>query len=174
MRISLSRQANGFTLLEIVAVLALIGIFAVIAIVQHDASDASLVAQTQVFVSHLRFAQNRSMNSDVTWGIAYHHGASDQDHYYALFRDGNPSETALLPGQSEHRVPLGKMDIAVESAAGANALAAQSFQLTFDSWGTPESLIAGTPSSLSTRLRLNKRGHPAQDVFITQNTGFIQ
>ena len=45
----------GFTLLEVIAVLALVSIFAVLAIVQHSASDATLVAQTEI--TNLEWAQ---------------------------------------------------------------------------------------------------------------------
>ena len=168
-----SDQPNGFTLLEIVAVLALISIFAVLAIVRHATSDATLAAQAQVLAAHTRYAQMRSMNSQVSWGIYYRHAASPSDRYYALYHGGNPANTATLPGQSGDRVPLGEMNIIVESAAGAGSLAAQDFQLNFDEWGSPESVIAGTTSTSTVRLRLIKPGYTPENIQITKNTGFI-
>ena len=174
MRVPESANSNGFTLLEIVAVLALVSIFAVLAIVQHATSDASLAAQAQVLETHIRYAQMRSMNSDIGWSIYYHHGATPPDRYYTLYHGGNPADTAVLPGQSDHRVPLGEMNIIVESTAGAGPLTAQDIQLSFDEWGSPESVIGGTVRTSTVNLQLKKPGHNHQHIVITQNTGFIQ
>ena len=173
MRLSPSLTSKGFTLLEIVAVLALISIFAVLALVQHATSDASLTAQAQILGAHIRYAQMRCLNSDIQWGIYYHHGAHPSDRYYTLYHGQNPANTAVLPGQSDVHVPLGKMNIIVESSAGAGLLTAQDFQLTFDDWGSPESILAGTTSAETVQLRLNKTGFTPQDITITKNTGFI-
>ncbi len=166
-------EPNGFTLLEIVAVLALLSIFTMLAIVQHATSDASLAAQAQVLVSHIRYAQNRSMNSDTNWGIFYHHGATPADRYYVLYHGGNTNNTAVLPGQSDRRVPLGEMGIAIDSVSGAGVPTAQDVELSFDEWGSPQTVIAGSSSTDTLRLQLNKSGHTPQDIAVTKNTGFI-
>ena len=173
MRLSPALTSKGFTLLEIVAVLALISIFAVLAIVQHATSDASLTAQAQILAAHIRYAQMRSLNSDTQWGIHYHHGTSTADRYYTLYHGESTANTAVLPGQSDLRVPLGKMNIVVESSVGTGTLAAQDFQLKFDPWGSPESILAGTSHTDTALLRLKKPGYSPQDIVITQNTGFI-
>ena len=71
------QKTNGFTLLEIISVLALISIFSVLAIVQHSASDATLVAQAQVLASHIGYAQMRAMNTDASWSIYYNFNGAD-------------------------------------------------------------------------------------------------
>ncbi len=163
---------TGFTFLEVIAVLALISIFAVLAIVQHSASDATLVAQTQVLVSHIRFAQMRAMNTDTNWGIYYDFNTSNS--YYLLFSGTNRSNINQLPGESQDRVHIGSMGIDIASAIGAGNLIKRSFELRFDSWGRPQSIFGGTIYTDSVTLRLTKSGHLPQNLVITRNTGFIK
>ena len=77
MRLHTIGKISGFTLLEILIVLILVSIFVTLAVVQHSTSDATLVAQCEVLKSHLRYAQTRSIDTDVHWGIYYHYSSVD-------------------------------------------------------------------------------------------------
>ncbi len=166
---------GGFTLFEVITVLALISIFTVLAIVRHSASDAALVAQTQVLVSHIRYAQMRALNTDTSWGIFYNYNAANtRDCYYLLYRSANTANIAQLPGESQDRVFIGDMGVTISPTPPASAPSARSFQLSFDSWGRPEWRITGIGSGIDTlTLRLTKSGQTPQDIVVTQNTGFI-
>ena len=96
---------GGYTLFEVIMVLALISIFTVLTLVRHSASDAALVAQTQVLTSHIRYAQMRALNTDTRWGIFYNFNAANaKDCYYLLYWGTNTTNGARLPGESQDRV----------------------------------------------------------------------
>lgn len=160
---------DGFTLLEILVVMVIVGIFVVLALFQHSASDASLNAQVQVLKSHLRYTQMRSINSDTRWGIYYYNSADPEECYYFLFRDsiGNIEQ---LPGETDDRVRLGKMGITILSAVASAEPESRSFRVVFDEWGRPSSDELG-PGSYT--ITLTKPGHDDEPFVITQNTGFI-
>ncbi len=174
MRLHTLRKISGFTLLEILIVLVLVSIFVTLAVVQHSTSDASLIAQTEVLKSHLRYAQSRSINSDIHWGVYYHHNSANADDcYYLLFVDGNVTDIRQFPGETEDRVRLGNMAVTIGAAIGSNALTPQTFQIEFDDWGRPSSTQLDPSGPGSYTLELTKPGHDAQQLVITQNTGFI-
>ncbi len=165
---------RGFTLLEVIIVLTLISIFTVLAVVQHSASDATLIARTHVLTSHIRYAQMRAMNTDTRWGIHYHFNPADPaDCYYLLFSGGDTTNIAQLPGESRDRVFMGDIGIAIAAAAGADASANSSFQLSFNDWGQPQTVIGGMQSSETLTLRLTKSGQAPQNIVVTRNTGYI-
>ncbi len=167
-------KSSGFSLLEVIAVLALISIFAVIAVVQSSSSDATLVAQTQVLKAHIIYAQMRSMNTDLNWGIHYNHDGDESQRYYELFTGGiaatiDAGDIKYLPGQTQKQIPIGNMGISIASGPEDGSQSARSFQVSFDSWGRPNSSV--TLGTLI--LTLGKTGHTDQQLTITQNTGFI-
>lgn len=160
---------DGFTMLEILAVMVLIGIFVVLALIQHSTSDASLKAQAQVLKSHLRYAQMRSINSDTRWGIYYKDSTDPEECYYLLFRNST-SNVEQLPGETDDRVRLGKMGITILSAVTPAEPESRSFRVAFDDWGRPSS---GELGAGSYTITLTKSGHDDAQFVITQNTGFI-
>ncbi len=174
MQLYANGKTDGFTLLEILIVLVLVSIFVTLAVVQHSTSDVSLIAQTQVLKSHLRYAQSRSINSDVHWGIYYHHsGADSADRYYLLFNNSDITNVRQLPGETRDRVVLGDMAISVGAAIGHNPPTPRTFQIEFDGWGRPFSTQLDVSGAGSYTLELTKSGNAAQQFIVTQNTGFI-
>ncbi len=111
---------KGFTLIEVIAVLIILGIVAAVAVSRVMSNQNDLIAQTDVVKTHLRFAQLKALADDTatSWGISFS-GAS-----YTLTKDGNPA-TIKLPGEDSgsHNFPTG--------VTVANATVA------FDSWGSP-------------------------------------
>lgn len=104
MRLSPSKKSSGFTLLEIVVVLLVLGIVSTVVISRYvnanaDAQNAALMGK---ITSHLRYARNASMNSDATWWIDFDSGA------YRLYkRDAAGTDTsAVFPGEGEPVVDL--------------------------------------------------------------------
>lgn len=174
MRLQTIVKDDGFTLLEILIVLVLIGIFVTLAVVRHSTSDVTLIAQTEVLKSQLRYAQSRSIDSDVQWGIYYHYnGADPTDSYYLLFNGGDITNIRHLPGETHDRVYLGDMAISLGASIGSNPPTPRTFQIGFDSWGSPASPQLDPSGPGSYTLELTKPGHTAQQFVVTQNTGFI-
>ena len=67
-----SADQSGFTMIEIIAVLLIIGILSAVAITRfYGTSAADLASQLEVVKSHLRYAQTRAMNTNSCWGINF-------------------------------------------------------------------------------------------------------
>ncbi len=67
------KKNHGFTLLEIIIVLSILGILTAIAASHIGDSQADLITSTDTMKSHLRYVQSMSMNSaeDTIWGIRF-------------------------------------------------------------------------------------------------------
>ena len=140
---------RGFTLIEAIAVLVLMGILATVVISSYSSTEINaLVAEEATLKSHLRFAQLRAMNDNASWGIALSPGA------YTLQKDAAPAPFAL-PGEDSvtHTLPAG---ISITLGAGTT--------VTFDQWGSPG------PANIAITLSC---GTDARAIPIAANTGFI-
>lgn len=115
---------KGFTLIEIVAVLLLLGVVSAVLVAGGLKSDAGERTATEVLKSHLRYAQSRSMNGDVSWGVQFGGGT------YSLVRDvGGVPQTVAFPGENRLNLPI------PSTAAGS---------VSFDTWGKPSGLSSIT------------------------------
>jgi len=87
-------RPSGFTLLELVAVLAVLGVLALVAASRFSNTlDAQVEADALRMA--LRYAQSRAMADVYTWGISFTSGS------YTLVK--GESSTAVLPGQGGER-----------------------------------------------------------------------
>jgi len=145
----------GFTILEIVAVLLIIGIIAAIAIGRAFLMNPDLMTRTEVIETHLRYAQTRAMNTNSVWGIRF-----DGDEYWR-FNDGDINNRMILPGESSNSITL------------PSGMTAGTGIVSFDGWGRPCTDAAGTVIQVGDRVITVAYGGDSRDVTITQNTGFI-
>ena len=151
MKTQVSKQ-GGFTLLEIVAVLVIIGLIAVVALAAAmEKSQVDIITQTEKIKVHLRYAQSRSMNSDKAYGIRFSGGS------YQMFRDGDAGTPLMLPGENSTTVTL------PEGVSSEDAV------VSFDSWGRPCTDAAGTERQEGERTLAAGSG-----ITIHENTGYIQ
>ena len=154
------RNAKGFTLIEIVAVLIVLGILSAVVISRGiSTSDVNLKAQAEVLKSHIRYAQFRAMNmkSDTALCNASF-GIGISGNSYFLFRDCNTGNKMALPGASSDTVSLPNVTLSPSPTV-----------ITFDDWGRPYPNANGTGTSSSISLSLS--GEP---INITKNTGYVQ
>lgn len=153
---------KGFTLLEILIVFVLIGIFSVVSIAWYsDQGSATLRTKADALISHLRYAQMRSMNTNSSWGIGY----EDSSNNYWLYKQDpddlkNLSDRHLLPGENQDAVRLDAVSLAHD------------FWVAFDSWGRPSSDQAFPDGRLS--LNLQMTGQPDLTIRVVEETGFIE
>ena len=153
----------GFTLIEIVVVLIVMGIIAAFVIGRGLSETPNLSIQADVIKSHLRHAQARATNSNKFWGIRSE-GTS-----YWMFRCDSPTcgspATIRLPGEDADTVDLSTAGVSFDAGT-----------YSFDDRGVPYHIEVYTPpgSSLNSDLVVDvSKGSDIISIVITKNTGFI-
>ena len=134
---------KGFTLIEVIAVLIILGIIVAVAASRMGANQNDLIPQADIVKSHLRFAQLKALADDSsstsTWGIDFGGGT-----FYTLKNNLNDATTSTLPGASDgiiNRFPSGV------TVTGTT--------VTFDSWGNPGGLRTVTLSQGGASIIIN-------------------
>lgn len=148
-------KQDGFTLIEVVAVLVILGILAVVVANRATSTSTySVRSQAAALKSHIRYAQTRAMATESIWGITI---SAKQ---YALFRDDDTTKTVMLPGAESNPVVLKANEPSLSSGA-----------IRFDGKGRPVD-TGGAPISGDTTFTVSMAGE-TETITITQNTGFI-
>lgn len=149
-----ARSSMGFTVLEIIVVLVLLGILAAVAIsrVSHG-NDAEIRAAADRLKVHLRHAQGRAMNSDIPWGVHF------SGNNYWLFFAGNINNRMQFLGEGDSVVAL--------------PLAVTPVTVSFDDWGMPylvadPRLATAIPEDADIVISIGSAA-----ITITAETGFI-
>ncbi|MDP2644188.1 MAG: type II secretion system protein [Dehalococcoidia bacterium] len=151
----LLRNQRGFTLLEIIAVLLVMGIISAVAVARYSSTNSELTSQTDLVRTRLRYAQLQAFNSNVVWGINF--SATS----YSLFKNGNTSDTARLPGEGSTVVTL---PAGISISTGI---------VSFDSWGTPYTDGPAASIQSGARSLTVTAAGGSKTITITPNTGFI-
>ena len=147
---------GGFTMIEAIVVLVILGIFAAVVAVRMSGTGAyDLASQVEVVKGHLRYAQTRAMNSNlVVWGIYF----TDPTHYY-LFQGAGSTTPVLLPGEDSATIDL---------PAKKSGLTITPVRITFNEFGSPCD-ASGTPLTAADATVTTNGG----TITVTKNTGFI-
>ncbi|MHC1791903.1 pilus assembly FimT family protein [Solidesulfovibrio sp.] len=153
--------ARGFTMIEAVVVLLLLGIIAVYAVSRTEDHQFKAVAEADALRAALRYAQSRAMADIYTWGISLNAGG------YQLVEDNPGVSGATLPGQggASHTMPSGV------TLGGAGLI-------LFDWRGQPVTgnitAIGGTAAAASAYQNITVTASTATEtVVVTPYTGFI-
>ena len=148
------KNRNGFTMIEVVAVLLIIGIISAVAVPRIiGTSDSDLSSQVEVVKTHLRYAQIRAMNTDTVWGINF------TSTTYYLFQGVGSTAPVLIPGEDNAIVSLTtkKSKLTITPPTGGS--------VTFNSYGSP----GGGDVTIGTNAPA-----PNDVIKVTKNTGFIR
>lgn len=161
------RNDKGFTLIEVIAVLAILGIIAAIILSRGDFSaEATVKSSAEALKGHIRFAQMMALNSDAP-NCAASVGMVLSGGGYSMFTITGPTDCtsapALLPGAS------GTAGITLP--AGITVTAAT---FSFDRWGRPHLNADGTGNSVTITLTMASAAGPTETITVTKNTGFVK
>ncbi len=146
------RASRGFTLLEVIVVLILLGIMAAVAIPRLTDTGAAERAAADKLKVHLRQAQGMALNSDLSWGIQAAGGS------YFFFHGGDITNKARLPGEEEEIPFPGGL--------------APAFTVSFDGWGRPYNVAdpaGNAPATSNITIAIG-----ADTITIIPETGFIE
>lgn len=183
---------KGFTLIEVVAVLILLGILSAVIVSRMGMNNVDLVAVEAGLKGHVRYAQSMAMNSHGTvWGVRFD---KPGDRYW-LFRAGVGAGSAwsgnqiafpgseASPSADGNTIKTSHVGVRITGTGPSGHLT-----LVFDDMGTPywgeggaitfASPLADTPglTRLSSALVISLAdgsGHTGS-LTITPETGFVQ
>jgi len=152
---------RGFTMVEVMAVVIVIGIVAGIAAVRLTSTDTYAVkSQLAMVKAHLRYAQARAIHSNTAWGINFAGTRSHDGRIYSnywLFTDGDDETPVPFQVEDDSRYVV----VFSDGSVGVWPLAIGTVAaVEFDEWGSPGS----TSVTIAT---------DAGDIVITKNTGYI-
>jgi MSHA pilin protein MshC len=143
-------NSSGFTLIETIAVLIILGILTAVAVSRSMSTQNDLISQVDIVKMHLRFAQLKALGDDVnTWSIAF----TTNSYSLSCTAGTNstcPSPTLPSENSSIHNFPA--------DVTAANAT------VTFDRWGSPTGGV--------TAINLTQ-GSQTITVNVAANTGYI-
>lgn len=155
---------SGFTLLEIIAVLIIIGILCAVAISRANSTNESeLSAFASELKANLRYAQSNAMTTESICAVAF----TGNSYKY---QDGDNNDQ-VLPGQNQINItaPSG---ISVSTTAASNTI-------SFDTWGRPGTSKTDDDSdglldtSAGSTITVSNSSGDSITLVITQETGLI-
>lgn len=141
----------GFTLIEVVVVLILVGVLTAVAVSRFTDTNAAERAAADSLKAHLRQAQGLAIDSDTVWGVQASGGSY---HLFYVDDDTNTVVTQRFPGEDADNIDF---------PSGVSA----TFTVYFDGWGRPcsdqscETPITNAITAIDSR------------VTITPETGYI-
>jgi MSHA pilin protein MshC len=126
MKIMITRNHRGFTLIEIVVVLVLISIVAATVFTRSITTDQiNISAQTEKIKSHIRYAQSLAMKRNQRWGIFC--GGNEYWLFGPWSSIGNEFNPVQIPGQDAAKISLPDLSIDLSP----------DFIIYFDGYGKP-------------------------------------
>jgi prepilin-type N-terminal cleavage/methylation domain-containing protein len=171
---------KGFTLLEVVAVLVIMGIITAVALTRLVSNQNNLIAATDILTSHLRLAQARAMSTSAdnvttfsVWGVRFISATQ-----YHLFYCANTSACDPTIAANQVRF-LGADSIIMGLAQKGVQVTNGALILAFDRFGTPYDAVADVPDSSKARaaqltLTLQDNKGNTRTINVTPQTGMIK
>jgi prepilin-type N-terminal cleavage/methylation domain-containing protein len=162
------KYQSGFTLIEVIAILIILGILAAVAYSRSTDMEASLYSETEVIKTHLRYAQTQAMNktdattSTLFWGIE-----CDGTDYWLFKVVSGVNQISVLPDNAADNTTK-------KVALATKKVALSPFIISFDGRGVPYStasrvlLAADLPITVTSTV-----SSATKPITITPLTGYI-
>jgi len=145
---------GGFTLFEVIMVLLILGVISYFAAARLFTEEGiSQVAEVDLVKNHLRYAQARTMNTELDWGIFF-----ESANRYFLFRGDATGVPVRLPGDESADGKMTLRSITVSNVI--NAVPSRTVRFKSQQYGSPGNLTITVVTT-------------GGDITVTKNTGFI-
>lgn len=160
-------------MLEVVALLVIMGILAIVVVMQMTPNENNLVTTRDTLTAHLRLAQGRAMNMSTdtvsVWGVRF----SSTTTYHMFYC---PTASACDPAANQIVFP--GADHAVMNIAGSGVTVTNdALIIAFDRFGTPYTnanvTIIGNILANTLTLTLRDSAGRTRTINITPQTGMI-
>lgn len=168
-----ANNENGFSLVEIIAVLVIVVIISAVVISRSGSFSADLVSQTEILKVHLRHVQSLGMTGTDSSDVF---GIRCDSSFYWMFKGNDPDlNIIMLPDDQRYNTNNdGKLDLAEKKIAIGTA-----FTVFFDERGIPYSSYTNktvnTPYAADLVINVTPAGEaaPVETITATLHTGFI-
>ena len=167
------RNMNGFTLIEIIAILVILMIIIAVTLTRITSSQSNLIAATDALTSQLRLAQTRAMNTYVpdtgTGGSVCGVNFTSSTQYYLFYC---AAASTCDPAANKVAFPgAGSLDITIVKVQVTNG----ALVLAFDRFGTPYT-DAKLTTILASQLTLTLKDNngSTRTINIIPQTGMIK
>ncbi len=162
----MKNDTGGFTLIEVIAILFIIGILAAVAVSRFaDMQSIRSVAAADTLKNRIRFVQSQAMKNsscgdgddvkgEKCWGIT-----CDQNSTYWFFAESDPEDADnqfTFPGEKDVKIAVSDVTITP-------------FKILFDVYGIPYSAFPDTPLVSPLQITVG-----SETMTMTPETGFIQ
>ena len=149
-------RCDGFTLIEVITVLLIIGILSAVILTRGGSLNSDLPARMGEVRSQLRYLQLMAMKN----GISYLVLTCDGTDYWA-YNSADPNKHLPLPGESAAKIPLADKKMQMPP-----------FTISFDAFGIPYN---GSPQvKLANNATISITvGGQTDSLSVTPETGFV-
>lgn len=149
------KKAPGFTIMEIIASLVIMGILVVVVLISGLGGSGDVDGQAKILRARIRFAQARAMGTNSPCGVVVSAGG------YFLYLGTNTANKERFPGAES-------LDVALPSGIGATA-----GTVSFDERGRPYSNAAQSTLLAADLVFTLSGGSGSRTVTVTPLTGFV-
>ena len=148
-------RSHGFTLLEIIIVMILVGIISIVLMLRWPGNQMNIASQTDQLLNDIRYIQSLAMNQNKSYKIDF------ANNYYEFKTANNAPEPNPLSGESVIHLFPG-MELKFSYAT-----------LKFDSMGAPYTDNANQPLNHTINITMTD-GHHIKTIIINPETGYAQ
>lgn len=157
------KNTSGFTIIEIITVLIVMGIITAFAIGRAASTRTDLFVQNEILKARLRYAQTQAVNSTLSFGIESDAAGNN----YWLFK----YDPAAVPPVVKTKLPSEGADQVNLSGSGLSMTS--SAIISFNTRGIPHTDYTASTVQASDRTISISDGSSTLNITITKNTGFI-